>query len=181
MNEIIELLFHYTQTIYQYPCESGLTDRCPQSKPCTPRPRFHWSKGPRWGGCQPSWSTCLSHYCTLTRALTFSDTSGVRACLVREILRIESVAVAAQTLAVSDGVTRARIIMRMTRAVTGVEQPLDIVSRARLAESRRASLVWTKARAFSRGDTAVSSVFVANVDVPCKIGQLGVAVARAVS
>ncbi len=123
----------------------------------------------------------FAHYCTLTRALTFSDTSGVRACLVREILRIESVAVAAQTLAVSDGVTRARIIMRMTRAVTGVEQPLDIVSRARLAESRRASLVWTKARAFSRGDTAVPSVFVANVDVPCKIGQLGVAVARAVS
>ena len=71
--------------------------------------------------------------------------------------------------------------MRMTRAVTGVDKPLDIVSRARLAESRRASVVWTKARAFSRGDTAVPSVSVATGDVPCKIGLVGVAVARAVS
>ena len=58
----------------------------------------------------------FAHYCTLTRALTFSDTSGVRACLVREDWRIERVAVAAQTLAVSVLVrgasTRARIRRR---------------------------------------------------------------------
>ena len=144
-DEIIELLFHYTQTIYQYPCESGLTDRyqkrspdrCnPPSKSCTHRPRnFRLEQG--WGhAANHIFPHLFAQRYTKTRfALTLSDTPGVRACMVREDFRIERAAAGALTLAVSDGVTRARIIMRMTRAVTGVDRPLDIVSRARFIPS----------------------------------------------
>ena len=143
MNEIIELLFHTRRlsTSTRVSRVSRTDIRRGARTGVTLRPnRVHivhgTSTGARGHAAKHIFPHLFARRYTRTRfALTLSDTPGVRACMVREDFRIERAAAGAQTLAVSDGVTRARIIMRMTRAVTGVHRPLDIVSRARFVPS----------------------------------------------
>ena len=108
----------------------------------------------------------FAHYCTLTRALTFSDTPGVRACLVREILRIESVAVAAQTLAVSDGVTLGAT-RRTTRVGPRVRR--DVRPTHREGAGARETLVRALSRPVILAETlreTNAALAITDVDVP---------------
>ena len=125
----------------------------------------------------------MAHYCTLTRALTFSDTPGVRACLVREILRIESVAVAAQTLAVSDGATRGatRRTTKVGPGVRGFVHPTHRGAAAGGAAGARETLVRAPSRPVILAETpreTIAALAIMNVDVPL---ITSIAVALAVS
>ena len=127
----------------------------------------------------------MAHYCTLTRALTFSDTPGVRACLVREILRIESVAVAAQTLAVSDGATRGatRRTTKVGPRVRGFVHPThrEGAADAGGAAGARETLVRALSRPVILAETlreTIAALAIMNVDVPL---ITSIAVALAVS
>jgi hypothetical protein len=128
----------------------------------------------------------FAHYCTLTRALTFSETSGVRACLVREDWRIERVAVAAQTLAVSVlvGGASTRRGTRVARGwttkvgprVQGVVRPIHregVGARETLIRARR----WPVIIAEALRDTNAALAII-DVDVPL---ITSIAVALAVS
>jgi hypothetical protein len=102
--------------------------------------------------------------------------------LVREILRIESVAVAAQTLAVSDGATRGAT-RRTTKVGPGVRGVVHPTHREGAAVARE-TLVRALSRPVIQAETprdTIAALAIMNVDVPCpSVPYIAVALAVAV-